>query len=69
MSFTSTMVTARFATRRRESIKHGSFAGMGVDIGDFNNDGQPDILQVDMFPAALESPQTNGRHRDVWQRS
>ncbi|MEP7000596.1 MAG: VCBS repeat-containing protein, partial [bacterium] len=34
-------------------IKHGSFAGMGVDIGDFNNDGQPDILQVDMLPATL----------------
>ena len=25
-------------------------AGMGVDIADFNNDGHPDILQVDMSP-------------------
>src|SRR5437762_358361 len=34
-------------------LKHTSFAGMGVDIADFNNDGRPDILQVDMMPAAL----------------
>src|SRR5438477_12489103 len=26
---------------------------MGVDIADFNNDGRPDILQVDMMPHAL----------------
>jgi hypothetical protein len=35
-------------------VKHASFAGMGVDIADFNNDGWPDIIQVDMLPAALE---------------
>jgi hypothetical protein len=35
-------------------LKHASFAGMGADIADFNNDGWPDILQVDMLPAALE---------------
>src|SRR6266480_1773972 len=35
-------------------LKHTSFAGMGVDIADFNNDGWPDILQMDMMPAALE---------------
>ncbi|HXF96970.1 MAG TPA: VCBS repeat-containing protein [Gemmatimonadales bacterium] len=34
-------------------IKHASFAGMGVDIADFNNDGWPDILQTDMLPEAL----------------
>src|SRR5215207_7543465 len=27
---------------------------MGVDIADFNNDGCPDILQVDMLPRSLE---------------
>ena len=42
-----------FRNRAAQSLKHGSFAGMGVDIGDFNNDGQPDILQVDMLPATL----------------
>jgi len=35
-------------------IKHASFAGMGADIADFNNDGWPDIVQVDMLPAALD---------------
>ncbi|HZI21586.1 MAG TPA: VCBS repeat-containing protein, partial [Gemmatimonadales bacterium] len=35
-------------------LKHASFAGMGVDIADFNNDGWPDILQMDMMPAALD---------------
>jgi len=35
-------------------LKHTSFAGMGVDIADFNNDGWPDILQMDMMPAALD---------------
>src|SRR5437016_3518637 len=35
-------------------LKHTSFAGMGVDIADFNNDGRPDILQMDMWPATLE---------------
>ena len=27
---------------------------MGVDIADFNNDGWPDVLQVDMLPRSLE---------------
>jgi hypothetical protein len=35
-------------------IKHASLAGMGVDIADFNNDGWPDIMQVDMLPAGLD---------------
>ena len=33
-------------------LKHSSFAGMGVDMADFNNDGRTDILQVDMMPPA-----------------
>src|SRR2546429_7722947 len=35
-------------------LKPTSFAGMGVDIADFNNDGWPDIVQMDMMPAALQ---------------
>jgi hypothetical protein len=35
-------------------LKHTSYAGMGVDIADFNNDGWPDILQMDMMPAPLD---------------
>ena len=43
-----------FSDRAAASLKHSSFAGMGVDIADFNNDGWPDIVQVDMLPAAPE---------------
>lgn len=43
-----------FSDRAGVSAKHSSFAGMGIDIADFNNDGWPDIAQVDMLPAALE---------------
>ncbi|HWC73736.1 MAG TPA: CRTAC1 family protein, partial [Gemmatimonadales bacterium] len=34
-------------------IKHASYSGMGADIADFNDDGWPDILQVDMAPPEL----------------
>jgi len=43
-----------FTDKRATAIKHASFAGMGVDVADFNDDGWPDVLQVDMLPAALE---------------
>jgi len=33
-------------------LKHTSYAGMGVDIADFNGDGRPDIVQADMMPPA-----------------
>ena len=42
-----------FTNKAGEWLKHASFAGMGVDIADFNNDGWPDILQVDMMPRTL----------------
>ena len=42
-----------FTNKRGEWLKHSSFAGMGVDIADFNDDGWPDILQVDMLPRDL----------------
>ena len=43
-----------FTNKRAQWLKHASFAGMGVDIADFNNDGWPDILQVDMMPRDLD---------------
>ena len=43
-----------FTDHRGDWIKHASFAGMGVDAADINNDGWPDIVQMDMLPAALE---------------
>src|SRR5437773_3322487 len=44
-----------FTDKAAAWIKHASFAGMGVDIADFNNDGRPDILQVDMMPPDLSA--------------
>jgi hypothetical protein len=42
-----------FTDRVAEWLGHTSFAGMGVDIADFDDDGWPDIVQVDMMPADL----------------
>ena len=42
-----------FTNKRDRSLKHTSFAGMGVDAADFDDDGWPDILQVDMLPREL----------------
>ncbi len=42
-----------FTNKRAQWLKHTSYSGMGVDIADFNNDGWPDILQVDMLPRDL----------------
>lgn len=43
-----------FTNKADKWLKHASQAGMGVDAADFNNDGWPDILQVDMMPRDLE---------------
>jgi len=42
-----------FTNKAATWLKHTSYAGMGVDIADFNDDGWPDILQVDMLPHDL----------------
>jgi hypothetical protein len=42
-----------FTDRAGVWLRHTSFAGMGADAADFNNDGWPDILQADMAPEAL----------------
>lgn len=50
-----------FTDKAAAWLKHTSFAGMGVDIADFNNDGWPDILQTDMMPEDLsERKRTTG---------
>src|SRR5213596_630031 len=51
-----------FTDRAGAWLKHTSFAGMGVDIVDFNNDGWPDILQMDMMPAALDQRKRMSGH-------
>jgi len=42
-----------FTNKRDALVKHTSEAGMGVDVADFNNDGWPDVAQVDMLPRDL----------------
>ncbi len=42
-----------FTDKAAESLRHTSYAGMGVDAADFNNDGWPDIVQADMMPPAV----------------
>jgi enediyne biosynthesis protein E4 len=44
-----------FTDKAAAWLKHTSFAGMGVDIADFNNDGWFDILQTDMVPEDLRA--------------
>ncbi|RDC62044.1 VCBS repeat-containing protein [Adhaeribacter pallidiroseus] len=39
-----------FTDRAAECLKHTSYAGMGNDIADINNDGLMDIVELDMRP-------------------
>ncbi len=43
-----------FTDKSAKWLRHTSFAGMGIDIADFTNNGWPDILQTDMMPEKLE---------------
>lgn len=39
-----------FVNKAPDVLKHQSHNGMGMDVSDFNNDGLPDILVLDMLP-------------------
>lgn len=39
-----------FTDELSKRMKHTSFASMGNDVADFNNDGHPDIYVLDMLP-------------------
>ena len=39
-----------FTEKSKEMLRHLSHFSMGVDIADFNNDGLPDIMTLDMLP-------------------
>ncbi|CAN5482275.1 VCBS repeat-containing protein [soil metagenome] len=42
-----------FTDRAADFLRHTSFAGMGIDIADFTNNGWPDIMQTDMMSEVL----------------
>ncbi len=42
-----------FTDRAAAWLGHTVYAGMGIDVADFDNNGWPDILQVDMQPEEL----------------
>lgn len=44
-----------FTNRAPEWLRHTSFAGMGMDIADFTNNGWPDIMQADMMPEDINA--------------
>jgi hypothetical protein len=48
-----------FTDRTREVTGQTSFYGMGADIADYNNDGFPDIMQIDMAPENHQRNQEN----------
>ena len=39
-----------FSDCTKKSLGHFSRNGMGTDIADYNNDGRPDLIEVDMWP-------------------
>ena len=39
-----------FKNQIAHMLKHQSYNGMGIDIADINNDGWPDIIELDMLP-------------------
>ncbi|SKC50413.1 Repeat domain-containing protein [Ohtaekwangia koreensis] len=39
-----------FTDRAGEYFKHTSYSAMGNDVADYNNDGLPDFIEVDMLP-------------------
>ncbi len=47
-----------FTNKASQYFKHTSYNGMGTDIADYNNDGLPDIIQMDMLPEDNERQKT-----------
>lgn len=39
-----------FTNKAKECLRHETYNGMGNDVADYNNDGLPDIVVVDMLP-------------------
>ncbi|TLV01475.1 VCBS repeat-containing protein [Dyadobacter luticola] len=47
-----------FKESAKESMRHQTYNGMGVDIEDINNDAKPDIMVMDMLPENNERRKT-----------
>src|SRR5439155_1567810 len=52
------------------SVGHTSHASMGVDAADFNNDGRPDLMVLDMLPEREQTLKTsaNAETFDVYNQ-
>jgi len=48
-----------FTEKLQEMVGHTSRSSMGNDISDFNNDGDPDILSLDMLPESIARYRTS----------
>ena len=57
-----------FRDATRDAVTHTSRNGMGVDIADYNNDGRPDIVVLDML-AADNHRQKQLKGPDDYERS
>jgi hypothetical protein len=55
-----------FTNQAQELMGHPSQASMGDDIADFNNDGLPDILTIDMRPKNEVRYQRSGGPDSYW---
>lgn len=60
-----------FRNMASKYLKHQTHNGMGTDIADFNNDGLPDIVVVDMLPPGHERQKmmTPGQNYDHFHMS
>ena len=43
-----------FTNKAHEMLRHTTYNGMGNDVADYNNDGLPDIVVVDMLPPDMK---------------
>ncbi|HLF35709.1 MAG TPA: VCBS repeat-containing protein, partial [Cyclobacteriaceae bacterium] len=48
-----------FTDRIHEQVRHITFSSMGIDAGDINNDGLPEVLILDMVPEQHVRRQSN----------
>ena len=60
-----------FTNQLSEHFNHTSQNGMGIDIGDLNTDGLPDVLVMDMLPRsnARQKTMTSKMNYDYFQRT